>query len=166
LLDVIAVSARQMGQLIDDLLTFSRLNRGVMIKRVVDVGSMVSSIVHEQAEAELPRVVEISAGELGFPPADPSLLRQAWVNLIGNAFKFTRLTEKPSIQISSRMENGFMVYSIKDNGAGFDMDYQGKLFGVFQRLHSTEEFEGTGIGLALVQRIVHRHGGKVWAEGE
>jgi two-component system, sensor histidine kinase and response regulator len=98
--------------------------------------------------------------------ADPGLMKQVWINLISNAVKYSRVKEKAIIEIGSREEDGRIIYHIKDNGAGFRMDYADKLFGVFHRLHSEDEFEGTGVGLAIVKRIVSKHGGNVWAEGK
>jgi light-regulated signal transduction histidine kinase (bacteriophytochrome) len=110
--------------------------------------------------------VSFTVGPLPHADVDPSLMRQVWTNLISNALKFTRPKAERVIEIAGRTEPGRVVYSVKDNGVGFDTAYANKLFGVFQRLHSSQDFEGTGVGLALVQRIVHRHGGEVWAEGK
>jgi light-regulated signal transduction histidine kinase (bacteriophytochrome) len=110
--------------------------------------------------------VSLTVGDLPSADVDPALTRQVWTNLISNALKFTRPKAERVVEIAGRAEPGRVVYSVKDNGVGFDMAYSNKLFGVFQRLHSSHEFEGTGVGLALVQRIVHRHGGEVWAEGK
>jgi light-regulated signal transduction histidine kinase (bacteriophytochrome) len=112
------------------------------------------------------RRVEIVAADLPACQADPTLLQQVFANLISNAFKYTRQRDPAVIEIGSRDEKGQCVYFIKDNGAGFEMKYAHKLFGVFQRLHGADQFEGTGVGLAIVQRIIHRHGGRVWAEAE
>ena len=112
------------------------------------------------------RDVELRVGELPACWGDPALLKQVWVNLLSNALKFTRRREAAVIEVGAYEEGTHPVYYVKDNGVGFDMRYVGKLFGVFQRLHKAEEYEGTGVGLAIVQRIVHRHGGRVWAEAK
>jgi light-regulated signal transduction histidine kinase (bacteriophytochrome) len=152
-----------MGRLIDDLLSFSRSGRQEIARSSIDMESLVKAAFDDLKAAD--EAISFAVGPL--PPADgdPSLMRQVWVNLISNALKFTRPKAERVIDISGRAEPGRVVYSVKDNGVGFDVAYANKLFGVFQRLHSSQEFEGTGVGLALVQRIVHRHGGEVWAEG-
>ena len=130
----------------------------------VDLAALAQAVVLELRQANPDRNVEVAVAPL--PPAmgDRALLRQVLSNLIGNAFKFTRQRSDARIEIGSRDDNGERVYYVKDDGAGFDMRYAGKLFGVFQRLHPAADFEGTGVGLALVQRIIHRHGGRVWGE--
>lgn len=161
----IRASARTMGRLIDDLLRFSRLSRQPVDKHKVDTGVMVNQAL-QTLEPELEgRQVEIDRQELLPCRGDPVLLLQVWVNLLSNAFKFTRQREIAHIQIGCQDgEDGKPVYYVRDDGVGFDMNYADKLFGVFQRLHSAQEFEGTGVGLALVQRIIQRHGGRIWAE--
>ncbi len=163
--NVISESAREMGRLIDDLLAFSRVGRAAVQPSVIDMGTMARSIFAElTAPADRGRI-DLRVGDL--PPAagDPSLIRQVWTNLLGNAVKFSSRKERAVIEVSAEEREDEAVYTIRDNGAGFEMQYAGKLFGVFQRLHSAKELEGTGVGLAIVQRIVHRHGGRVWAEG-
>ena len=157
--------AQRMAQLIDDLLEFSRLGRKQLDVASVDLAALARTVVQELGQANADRKVEVTVAPL--PPAmgDRALLRQVLTNLIGNAFKFTRQRPEAQIEIGSRDDNGERVYYVRDNGAGFDMRYASKLFGVFQRLHPAAEFEGTGVGLALVQRIIHRHGGRVWGEG-
>jgi PAS domain S-box-containing protein len=164
LLEVVRSNTRQMGQLIDDLLSFSRVGRQEMARSSVDMESLAKAAFGGQRAAG--EAVSFTVGPLLSAKGDPSLMRQVWVNLISNALKFTRPKAARAIEIEGRTEAGRVVYSVKDNGVGFDMAYADKLFGVFQRLHSGHEFEGTGVGLALVQRIVHRHGGEVWAEGK
>jgi signal transduction histidine kinase len=164
LLGVVRSSTRQMGQLIDDLLAFSRVGRKEIAKSDVDMAALASLAFEAQcAEGD---DVSFAVGELPHVDVDLPLMRQVWTNLISNSLKFTRPKAKRVIAVAGRTEPGRVVYSVKDNGVGFDMAYTDKLFGVFQRLHSSAEFEGTGVGLALVQRIVHRHGGEVWAEGK
>ena len=165
-LDKVKENANKMASLIDDLLTFSRLSRNPLKKRRVDLRGLVVQVIEELHTEMGEREVKWQIGELLPCQADPSLLKQVYANLIGNALKYTRPRPAPVIEIGSRQLRGQTVYHVRDNGVGFDMKYAGNLFGVFQRLHSEAEFEGTGIGLAIVQRIVNRHGGKIWAESE
>lgn len=165
-LKVVVNNARRMAKLIDDLLDFSRVGRKEVTKSVVNAENIVKSVVSELTSQDEGREVRIHISPLDPCDADPNLLRQVWVNLISNALKYTRKTSHPEVEISSRRNPSEVVYSIKDNGTGFDMAYAHKLFGVFQRLHRQQEFDGTGVGLAIVHRIVTRHGGRVWAEGE
>ncbi|MBP9146174.1 MAG: PAS domain-containing protein [Thermoanaerobaculia bacterium] len=166
LLGVISGETRRMGQLIDDLLAFSQLSRRKLEASDIDMAAMARAVFDEQAGHAPQRVFRLELQPL--PPAhgDPAMIRVALGNLLSNAIKFTKPRNPAVIEIGSRLEDGQAVYYVKDNGVGFDMRYAHKLFGVFQRLHSTEEFEGTGVGLALVQRVVHRHGGRVWADGK
>jgi PAS domain S-box-containing protein len=166
LINVIRNNTQKMGALIDDLLAFSRLGRRQVEPSNIDMTRLAKAVFQELRVGESDRVIELTVNSL--PPAmgDPTMLRQVLVNLLSNAIKFTAPRESASIEVSSHLENGQNIYSIKDNGVGFDMQYAGKLFGVFQRLHSTDEFDGTGVGLAIVNRIVSRHGGRVWAEAK
>ncbi|MGC1240638.1 MAG: PAS domain S-box protein [Chryseosolibacter sp.] len=162
LLNAVKFNARRMGQLVDDLLAFSRLGKRTMSFSDVDLSMLVQEVLKDfPAEEEHAKV---TVHTMGTAYADASLLRQAFQNLISNAFKYSSKKEHPEIEIGSETINGVRAYYVRDNGAGFDMAYYQKLFGVFQRLHGQEEFEGTGVGLAIVQRIVHRHGGAIWAE--
>lgn len=156
----------RMGTLIDDLLAFSRLSRQQMLNSNIDIEDMVKSVFNELLSQETDRIIEFKVGPL--PPAhgDSSMIRQAVTNLLSNSIKFTRDREKAFIEIGCLQDPEECVYYVKDNGAGFDMKYADNLFKVFQRLHSAADFEGTGIGLALVHRIISRHGGRVWAEGK
>ena len=163
---VISESARNMGKLIDDLLSFSRLGRTEMNLSPVDMATLARSIFFELTRPEARNRIDFLVGELPPNVADPPLIRQVWVNLISNAVKFSSKKQRAVIEVSAEQQGNEVIYSVRDNGAGFDMQYSGKLFGVFQRLHSTKEFDGTGVGLAIVQRIIHRHGGRVWAQGE
>jgi PAS domain S-box-containing protein len=162
LLGVIRDSAGRMGQLIDDLLAFSRLGRQPMARRAVDVAGLVREAIDEVRGAHR---ASVDLRELPAAHGDRALLKQVWVNLIGNAFKYSAKREAARIEIGGHVEGEENVYWVRDNGAGFDMRYAAKLFGVFQRLHSQDDFSGTGVGLAIVQRVVTRHGGRVWAEG-
>ena len=164
LLGIVRTSTVQMGHLIDDLLAFSRIGRQKMEGRDVDMEALAKAAFRELATAG--EEVSFTVGPLPRADADPSLMRQVFMNLISNALKFTRSKADRTIEVGARTEPGRIVYEVTDNGVGFDMAYIDKLFGVFQRLHSADEFEGTGVGLALVQSIVHRHGGEVWAEGK
>jgi light-regulated signal transduction histidine kinase (bacteriophytochrome) len=163
-LDVICSNARQMGRLIDDLLQFSRLGRSTLERTTIDVGALTRSVIDELRRGEPERAVTIDVGPLPSASADDTMMRQLLTNLIGNAWKFTRRSTDATIAVGSTAEHGETVYFVKDNGAGFDMKYVGKLFGVFERLHNSDEFEGTGVGLAIVQRVLQRHGGRVWAD--
>jgi len=163
-LDVIADGARRMGGLIDDLLAFSRTSRSAMTEADVNLYALVREVAEELTRDAGPRDICWTLGSLPVVVGDPSMLRLAFVNLLSNAVKYTKTRPRADIEVNaSPGEDGDVVVTVKDNGVGFDMRYSDKLFGVFQRLHRSEDFEGTGIGLATVQRIVHRHGGRVWA---
>jgi signal transduction histidine kinase len=154
----------QMGHLVDDLLAFARLSRQQLSKQRVPIRKIIENVLSDARQQAEGRSVSVTVGELPSLWGDPSLLKQVLVNLIDNAFKYTRMRAEAVIEVGSREIGGEQVVFVRDNGAGFDMRYADKLFGVFQRLHRAEDFEGTGVGLAIVQRIVHRHGGRVWAE--
>jgi len=162
---VISESARTMGKLIDDLLAFSRVGRTAMLLSRIDMAALARSIFFELTSPEGRDRIDFHIGALPAAVGDAPLIRQVWTNLISNAVKFSSGKERALIEVGCGQADGEIVYSIRDNGAGFDMKYVDKLFGVFQRLHGTSEFDGTGVGLAIVQRIIHRHGGRVWAEG-
>jgi light-regulated signal transduction histidine kinase (bacteriophytochrome) len=164
LLDRIAGGAIRMGELIDDLLDFSRIGRADLKKSLVDMGGMVRDALGEISEVAAGRH-RIDIGELPQAVADRGLLRQVWVNLLSNAVKYSRQRDLARIEVGGIEEGDALHYWVRDNGAGFDMAYADKLFKVFQRLHRDPAFEGTGVGLAIVARIVHKHGGRVWAEG-
>ena len=166
----VRAASQRMGRLIDDLLGLSRVTRGAMNRERVNLSDLVEEVAEGLREANPGRVVEFSAQRGLKVWGDPRLLRVALVNLIGNAWKFTEKEPEAHIEFGVDEElsrrGRVPVYYVRDNGAGFDMNYADKLFGAFQRLHGADEFEGTGIGLATVQRVVHRHGGRIWAEGE
>ncbi|RII26437.1 MAG: hypothetical protein CXR31_11535 [Geobacter sp.] len=155
----------RMGRLIDDLLGLSRITRGEMHLEAVNLSDMVRNIAEELQRSEEIRGVEFQISPTVVADADPVLIRTVLENLVGNAWKFTRRTDRPRIEFGVTGDIGSMVYFVRDNGAGFNMEYVDRLFSAFQRLHKSDEFEGTGIGLASVQRIIHRHGGRIWAEG-
>jgi light-regulated signal transduction histidine kinase (bacteriophytochrome) len=165
-LEIVAGSARLMGQLVDDLLKFARLGRQNLSLTTVDMDAIARSVLDDQRQLEPERPVTTRCGPLPGTNGDAALLRQVLVNLVSNAFKYSRHQRQPVVEIGARTAPGETIYFVKDNGAGFDMRYADKLFGVFQRLHRHDEFEGTGVGLAIVQRIVHRHCGRVWAEAK
>lgn len=165
-LQTISESAKQMGQLIDDLLVFSRMGRQEMLHSTVNLDQLVKTILHDFRLDLQGKPISWKIGSLPEVPGDPVMLRQVLANLISNAIKFTATRVEPQIEIGSmEQRTGEVTIFVRDNGVGFDMQYVSKLFGVFQRLHRNEEFEGTGIGLANVRRIIHRHGGRTWAEG-
>ena len=155
-----------MGQLIDDLLAFSRLGRKELTKMNLSMNEIVSGIYEELKKNEDHRDITFNINNLPLSFADSTTIKQVWINLISNSIKYSKRKEKIIIEIGSEIKGDEIIYYIKDNGAGFDMRYADKLFGVFQRLHSEEEFEGTGVGLAIVQRIISKHGGRIWAEGK
>lgn len=164
LLGIIVRNAQRMGQLIDDLLEFSRMGRRPLARTTTDVRGVAGAILQELRESHPERAVDIALADLPSAQADSSMLRQVLVNLISNAWKFTRKAERARIEVAATDEGSHFRYWVKDNGAGFDMQYADKLFGVFQRLHRQDEFEGTGVGLAICHKIVTRHGGTIWAE--
>jgi signal transduction histidine kinase len=165
LMNIILSNTKKMSQLIDDLLEFSKLGRQGLRKANVSMKNIVSD-VWKELNLMKDRQVELVLKELPPAYADSITIRQVWVNLISNALKYSRNNEKTVVEISWQEKDGAIIYFIKDNGTGFDMKYYDKLFGVFQRLHSQKEFEGTGVGLAIVHRIILKHGGRIWAEGQ
>ena len=164
LLKVIGASAAKMGDLIDGLLALSFLGRQHMKQCEVGMTELAREVVEEARQQQDGRLLDIAIQPLPAARGDGAMLRQVFTNLVSNALKFTRDRTPAAIEIGSCRNGDEMVYYVKDNSAGFDMRYATKLFGAFQRMHSEKEFQGTGIGLALVQRIVQRHGGRVWAE--
>jgi PAS domain S-box-containing protein len=166
LLKVIRDNTKKMSQLIDDLLSFSRIGRKEIVLSETDMEAMSKSVYEEIKSAVPARTIQLEIKPLPRAYVDPTMIRQVWINLLTNAIKFTGTKPNAVIEIGSKTEGDKNIYYVKENGVGFDMKYINKLFGIFQRLHSQEEFEGTGVGLALVQRIIHKHGGRVWAEGK
>jgi signal transduction histidine kinase len=166
LLNVIINNAKRMGHLIDDLLEFSRLGRQEIRRTTVNIDEQVRNIASELMERETGRKIDLNIQPLGSAPVDVNMMRQVWINLLGNSLKYSRNKENAKIEIGRIDKGNEVVFFVKDNGAGFDMAYGDKLFGVFQRLHKANEFEGTGVGLALVKRIVDRHKGKIWADAK
>lgn len=164
LVNRITTSAERMGLLIEQLLHFSRLSRQPLTKRPIDIVTLVEEVVEELQQQESPRQVQIHLEELPDTIGDPILVRQVFTNLLSNAFKFTRNREHPHVEVGHQRQTEEEVYFVRDNGAGFDMRFAGNLFRVFHRLHSAAEYEGTGVGLSLVQRIIQRHGGRIWVE--
>jgi PAS domain S-box-containing protein len=162
LIDTIVSNTRMMGDLIDDLLTFSKMARLETINEAIDMNSLVWRCIYELGVNK--EKYTISVHSLPACNGDPGMLKQVWMNLLGNAIKYTSKKEAPQIEVGAIADGSFHIYYIKDNGAGFDMKYAGKLFGVFQRLHRQDEFEGTGLGLALAKRIISKHGGEIRVE--
>jgi light-regulated signal transduction histidine kinase (bacteriophytochrome) len=163
---VIRENVRNMGQLIDDLLAYSGLARRAMAFSVLDMETLVQKVWREQCTINPGRRMELRNEGLPEAFGDQTLIRQVLANLLSNAVKFTKPRELAVIEVGGRDEGEETRYFVKDNGVGFDMRYHDKLFGVFQRLHGADEYEGTGVGLAIVQRSIHRHGGRVWGEGK
>jgi len=166
LMNIVRDSALRMGQLIDDLLAFSRIGRRQLNRSTIDMTQLAASVYEELRMMSPERKLEVLIHPLPPMMGDAPLIRQVFVNLISNALKFTNGGNHTIVEIGSKAEKDETVYFVRDNGVGFDMQYQDRLFGVFQRLHTAEEFEGTGVGLAIVKRIVNRHGGRVWADAK
>ena len=164
LLDRVINAANRMGDLIDDILAFSRISRTGLQFSTVNMGALARTVA-DDLHGSYPQA-RIEIGDLPDAFGDHTMLQQAWANLVDNALKFSAHREAPVVWISARIENRETVYCIRDNGAGFDMSYAGRLFGVFQRLHSHAQFPGTGVGLAIVKRIIDRHRGRIWAQAE
>jgi signal transduction histidine kinase len=163
-LQTIRGGAQKMGVLIDDLLTFSRLSRAPLNKQKINTSRLVRSVLEDLRDQQTGRRIELRIGELPACLGDQALLRQVWFNLLSNALKYTQKREAAVVEIGCEPGPECEVYFVRDNGTGFDMRYADKLFGVFQRLHRAEDYEGTGVGLAIVQRVIHRHGGRIWAD--
>lgn len=166
LINIVMNNSKKMGQLIDDLLAFSRLGRRELLKTALNMNSLVSSVWEDQIRLHERSNVMLVCPALPNAVGDSVSMTQVWTNLISNALKYSRHKACSMVEIGSFEKEGAIVYFVRDNGAGFDMKYYDKLFGVFQRLHSAKEFEGTGVGLAIVHRIITRHGGTVWAESK
>jgi light-regulated signal transduction histidine kinase (bacteriophytochrome) len=161
LTSIIKSNTLRMGQLIDGLLSFSRMTRKDIVMTEIDTGKMVNDMIAELAGSD---AVQWDIQSLPAVKGDYYALRQVWINLLSNAIKYSGIRERPLIQIGSFMQDKQVAFFVKDNGVGFDNKYKDKLFKVFQRLHSADEFEGTGVGLALVEKIIAKHSGKVWAD--
>ncbi|HSI11408.1 MAG TPA: response regulator [Chthoniobacter sp.] len=166
LLQNVRNGAQRLGMLIEDLLRFSRLSRQPLTMSKVSLSRLVQHVVNDLESERQGRQVEIRVGDLPDCLGDYALLKQVFTNLLTNALKFTRKRERALIEVSAEVSGKEIVCFVRDNGAGFDMQFATKLFGVFQRMHKESEFEGTGVGLSIVQRVIHRHGGRIWAEAE
>jgi ligand-binding sensor domain-containing protein/signal transduction histidine kinase len=165
-INIIIDNGHKMGQLIDDLLNFSRLGKAEVRKHRVEMNRLVHEVLSELGDSGVMLPAHLKIGELKPALGDASLIRQVWMNLISNAIKYSSAKENPEVEIGMFMRDAKQIYFVKDNGVGFNMKYYAKLFGVFQRLHKYEEFAGTGVGLAIVERIISRHGGSVWADAK
>lgn len=164
--NVISHETERMGHLIDDLLSFSRLGRKEMSTGYVNMQALAASAFNELTKEKERERIEFHLEAIPTAVGDEALLRQVWINLLSNAIKFSSRKKRAIIEVGSVMDGNETIYYVRDNGAGFDMEYKNKLFGVFQRLHSEDEFAGTGVGLAIVQRVIHRHSGRIWADGQ
>ena len=165
ILGIIRAGSQKMDELIVSLLEFSRAGRSALQFDCVDMTLLADAAASEVRALYAGPEPQIDIADLPSVQADPVVIRQVWCNLIGNALKYSAKRATPKVSVSGRIENGEAIYQVEDNGAGFDMRYADKLFGVFQRLHRSEEFSGTGVGLAIVHRIITRHGGRIWAKG-
>jgi light-regulated signal transduction histidine kinase (bacteriophytochrome) len=163
---IISSSATKMGELIDDLLSFSRIGRSTLSSSEIDMKRIAKVVFEGMTSPTEKKRIKLNIGKLQKAFGDITLFGQVWTNLISNAIKYSSKNDVSEISIGSKIAGDMIIYFIKDNGVGFDMQYAHKLFGVFQRLHSEADFEGNGVGLAIVQRIILKHGGNVWAEGE
>jgi signal transduction histidine kinase len=166
LLNKVSSNASRMSQLIDDLLRFSRLSMQPLAKEQVNITAIVHMVLEQMRTEQPDQNVQVKTCDLPYCYADSSLLKQVLINLLSNAFKYTRSNKNPVVEVGWQPQEGDVIYFVRDNGVGFDMEYAEKLFGVFQRLHRADEFEGTGVGLSIAQRIIRRHGGRIWAEAE
>jgi light-regulated signal transduction histidine kinase (bacteriophytochrome) len=164
-LNVVGENTRRMGQLIEDILQFSRTGRTEINYSEIDMAAMAHAVA-EEMRTTAPDTLHVEIAPIPTIRGDSAMMRQVFANLFSNAIKFSRNCAVPVIRVGATVKDGEVVYHMQDNGAGFDMHYADQLFGVFKRLHNTSEFEGTGIGLAIVKRIITRHGGRVWAEGK
>jgi light-regulated signal transduction histidine kinase (bacteriophytochrome) len=165
-LERIEEGTRRMGLLVDDLLNLARVGRRDLSPQVAGLKSIVDEAIADLKPDSRGREIEWKVGALPYVECDPGLMKQVFLNLLSNALKFTRPRAKAVIEVGQEEKNGVPVLYVRDNGVGFSMKYVDKLFGVFQRLHRAEDFEGTGVGLATVQRIIQKHGGRIWAEAE
>ena len=166
LLSSVLGSGERMMQIVDDLLRLSRLSRQPLSRYPVNVSALVREVLEELQREQRGRQIEVLADDLPDCVGDPTLLKHVFTNLLSNAFKFTRGKANPTVEVSGRQHAGEKIYFVRDNGAGFDSQHAKDLFGAFQRFHSAEQFEGTGIGLSIAYRVVQRHGGRIWAEAE
>jgi light-regulated signal transduction histidine kinase (bacteriophytochrome) len=166
LLGLVRSNTQKMDKLITDILSLSRVSRTEHKKSKIDMTKMALSMFNEVTLPEIQKKIELIIDPLPEIYADPTFIKQVWINLLSNAIKFSSLSSNPEIKIGGYIDGKSSVYYVRDNGVGFNPEYSHKLFGVFQRLHKVTEFEGTGVGLAIVQRIIIRHGGKVWAESK
>jgi len=162
---IIKENSLKMGHLIDDILEFSRISRLELRTSTINMKDLINSVYYEVTDAHTREGIDLTVDCICDAVAEPNMMRRVWSNLLSNAIKYSSKRERTQISVTCETEDMKYIYCIRDNGIGFNMEYVDKLFGVFQRLHGTKGFEGTGVGLAIVKRIIHRHGGEVWAEG-